>query len=119
MKILGRFDDKILEEAPPLEVRREVKGAYSTDILPKLEHINARSIEEAVFLLKTYEDRAALIAGGQLRQFAVLGAQAQQGLLDPARVGDGMPRDDQGAVEEIRRKLLHALRSAQGHLLRG
>lgn len=66
---LDSFDISTYEKAdgefPPLEVRRKAKGIVSTDLLPKFEYINARSIEEAVFLLKTYEGRATLIAGGQ------------------------------------------------------
>ena len=66
---LDSFDfsvnEKVDEEFPPLELSRRAKGIVSTDHLPKFEHINAESIEEAVSLLKTYEGRAALIAGGQ------------------------------------------------------
>lgn len=59
------IDERVYEEFPPLEVRRKAKGIVSTDILPKFEHINAESIEETVFLLKTYKGKAAIIAGGQ------------------------------------------------------
>ena len=48
MKILSSVDVKVFEEALSLEEGRKVKGIISTDFLPKFEHINAKSIEEAV-----------------------------------------------------------------------
>jgi len=64
MRLIERFDTSIFEPALWLETERKVKGIISTDRLPRFEHINAESIEDAVFLLKTYESRAAIIAGG-------------------------------------------------------
>ncbi len=65
MKILDSFDLRVLEAAPPPAVRQPAGGMVSMDALPKFELVNAESIAEAIFLLKTYEGRVALIAGGQ------------------------------------------------------
>lgn len=64
MAILESFDINVAEEIFSLEQARKVKGIISADFLPKFEHINAETIDEAVFLLKTYGGRAAIIAGG-------------------------------------------------------
>ena len=39
-------------------------GFVSTDYLPKFEYYNAGTIDEAIFLLKAKEGKAAIIAGG-------------------------------------------------------
>ncbi|MBI4318790.1 MAG: xanthine dehydrogenase family protein subunit M [Chloroflexi bacterium] len=39
-------------------------GIISTDTLPRFQHINAASVEEAVSLLNTFGERARVIAGG-------------------------------------------------------
>lgn len=64
MTLLNAVDTKTLEEITQPRERRKVKGLISTDYLPKFEHVNARTIEEAAFLLKSHEGKAALIAGG-------------------------------------------------------
>ena len=65
-----RFDlavcDPGLDEvdAPP-ELITTTGGYTSFDSLPRFEYINAGSVAEAVSLLKTHGDQAALMAGGQ------------------------------------------------------
>ena len=52
------------EEVPPVEVT--TRGGYACfDGLPPFEYVNAASVAQAVFLLKTHAGEAALIAGGQ------------------------------------------------------
>ncbi len=51
------------EAASPAELS-ETNGLISTDYLPKFIHFDARTINEAVFLLKTYGERATIIASG-------------------------------------------------------
>ena len=45
----------------PTEIKR---GIVSTDYLPKFEHVNAGTVEEATSLLEKYGEEAVVIAGG-------------------------------------------------------
>jgi len=64
MTLLDNFDIKVLEDGLVLQRPVERKGIISTDHLPRFEHFNAESIEEALFLLRKYGTRSAVIAGG-------------------------------------------------------
>lgn len=58
--------DSWLEEADsPPEANTSTGGYAVFDSLPPFEHVNAESVAQAVSLLKTHGDQAALIAGGQ------------------------------------------------------
>ncbi len=64
MALLDTFDIKWLDEDVLLRKPAEIRGIVSTDNLPKFEHFNAKTIEEAIFLLGTYGEKAVVIAGG-------------------------------------------------------
>lgn len=70
MNLRDGFDLEICDpglgevDSPP-EVITSTGGYAVFDSLPRFAYINAGSVAEAVSLLKTYGDQAALIAGGQ------------------------------------------------------
>lgn len=64
MDVIEAFSTKVSAQPLWLEEGQKIKGIVSTDTLPKFRHIDAESIEDALFWLKTYGSSAALIAGG-------------------------------------------------------
>lgn len=64
MNILETINIYSGEEAVTLTKISESNGLVSTDYLPKFIHLNAKTVDEAIFLLKTFGERATMIAGG-------------------------------------------------------
>ena len=63
MRVIECLNTQMIEEAiSPID--RETKGLISTDLLPKFEHVDVQTVEEAISLLRTYGERATVIAGG-------------------------------------------------------
>lgn len=61
---LPAYDVRTIEELLSKQKQWTVPGMIMTDTLPKFDHINARSLAEAVRLLAEHGSRAALLAGG-------------------------------------------------------
>ena len=64
MDLLEWIEVEVLERTRALHEGRKSPGIISTDSLPKFRHINAESIEDALFWLQRYGRRSAIIAGG-------------------------------------------------------
>jgi len=64
MRLLESIDIKTHERTTLLREQGTTKSVISLDSLPRFQHINAETIEEAIFLLGTYGERAVVIAGG-------------------------------------------------------
>ena len=62
---LEALDPGLGEADSPPEVITSTGGYAVFDSLPRFEYVNAGTVAEAVSLLKTHGDQAALIAGGQ------------------------------------------------------
>ena len=62
---LEACDPGLREVDSPPEVITSTGGYAVFDSLPRFEYVNAGTVAEAVSLLKTHGDQAALIAGGQ------------------------------------------------------
>ena len=64
MKLLEKIAIHLDKETvSPIKIAGE-KGIISTDYLPKFICLKAKTIQDAIFLLKTYGEKSTLIASG-------------------------------------------------------